>query len=189
MLRCPREWESFDQGGATEGRAHKKPRQSHSQREGWRDKEEATRATGVRLGSQRGAHCARHCLFIIHVCPWLSKTGLFQKFGRRPPISNKGVFAVLVTSGVSALPWRMYSLPKPRYDPETMRAVALAYRRERQAGQLDQPAREAAIAAFRARHPELNRMPASEATAHIIAWVAREHSAWFWRGVGLPEHR
>ena len=71
----------------------------------------------------------------------------------------------------------MYSLPKPGYDPETMRAVALAYRRERQAGQLDQPAREAAVAAFRARHPEIERMAASEAAAQIIAWAAREHSA------------
>ncbi len=40
----------------------------------------------------------------------------------------------------------MWSLAKPGYDPETMRAIALAYRRERQAGQLDGPAREAAIA-------------------------------------------
>jgi hypothetical protein len=46
----------------------------------------------------------------------------------------------------------MWSLPKPGYDPETMRAVALAYLSERQAGRLDQPAREAAIAVFRARH-------------------------------------
>ncbi len=44
----------------------------------------------------------------------------------------------------SALPWGMHSLPKPGYDPETMRAVALAYRRERRAGRLDEPAREAA---------------------------------------------
>ena len=85
--------------------------------------------------------------------------------------------------------WAMYTELKPGYDPETMRAVALAYRRERQAGRLDGPAREAAEAAFRARHPELERRAASEATAQIIAWAAREHSAWFWRGVGLPEHR
>ena len=49
----------------------------------------------------------------------------------------------------------MYTLPKPGYDLVTMRAVAAAYRRERRAGRLDEPAREAAIAAFRARHPEL----------------------------------
>ena len=85
--------------------------------------------------------------------------------------------------------WAMSAVPKPGYDLETMRAVALAYRRERQAGRLDGPAREAAIAAFRARHPELERMPASDAAAHIIAWAAREHTAWFWRGVGLPERR
>ncbi len=70
-----------------------------------------------------------------------------------------------------------------------MRAVALAYRRERQAGGLDEPAREAAIAAFQARHRELERMPASEAAAHIIAWAAREHAAWFWKSVSLPERR
>ena len=41
-----------------------------------------------------------------------------------------------------ALRWPMWSLPKPGYDPETMRAVALAYRRERRAGRLDEPGRE-----------------------------------------------
>ena len=61
-----------------------------------------------------------------------------------------------------------------------MRAVAAAYRRERRAGRLDGPAREAAIAAFRARHPELERLAASEAAARIIAWAAQEHTAWFW---------
>ncbi len=80
----------------------------------------------------------------------------------------------------------MYSLPKPGYDPETMRAVALAYRRERQAGRLDEPAREAAISAFRARHPAIDRLAASEAAAQIIAWAARKHAAWFWLAVSLP---
>jgi hypothetical protein len=37
----------------------------------------------------------------------------------------------------------MYSLPRPGYDLDTMRVVAIVYRRERQAGRLDQPAREA----------------------------------------------
>ena len=40
----------------------------------------------------------------------------------------------------------MYSLPKPGFDPETMRAVAAAYRRESQAGRLDGPARDAVMA-------------------------------------------
>jgi len=70
-----------------------------------------------------------------------------------------------------------------------MRAVALAYRRVRQAGRLDEPAREAAIAAYRARHPETDRLPASAAVAHIVAWAAREHAGWFWQGVRLPEGR
>ena len=79
----------------------------------------------------------------------------------------------------------MYAFPKPEYGSETMRAVAVAYRRERQAGRLDGPAREAAIAAFLARHPEFERLPASEAVARISAWAAQEHTAWFWRGVAL----
>ncbi len=83
----------------------------------------------------------------------------------------------------------MYSLPKPGYDPETMRAAALAYRRERQAGWSDGPAREAATEAFRARHPDFERGPASTAAAQIIAWAAQEHADWFWWGVGLPERR
>jgi hypothetical protein len=83
----------------------------------------------------------------------------------------------------------MWSLPKPGYNPATMRAVALAFCRVRQAGRLDEPACEAAIAAYRARHPEVERLPASAAVAHIVAWTAREHSAWFWQGVGLPERR
>ena len=74
--------------------------------------------------------------------------------------------------------------PKPVYEPETIRAVAVAYRRERQAGRLEEPACESAIAAFRTRHPEHERLPASEAAAQIVAWAAREHAAWFWRSVG-----
>lgn len=42
-------------------------------------------------------------------------------------------FALWTCPRGSALPWRMYALPKPGYDPETMRAVGVAYRRERQA--------------------------------------------------------
>ncbi len=48
---------------------------------------------------------------------------------------------------------------------------------------------EAAIAGFRARHPELKRLTASEAAGQIIAWAAREHAAWFWKGVRSPEVR
>jgi hypothetical protein len=35
----------------------------------------------------------------------------------------------------------------------------------------------------------VGRLPASAAVAHIIAWAAREHSAWFWKGVGSPSRR
>ena len=51
----------------------------------------------------------------------------------------------------------MWSLPKPRCDLETIRAVAAAYRQVRQTGHLDELAREAAIAAFRMSHPVLAR--------------------------------
>ena len=67
----------------------------------------------------------------------------------------------------------MCSLPKPGFDPETMRAVAVAYRRERRAGWLDGPAREAAIEAFRARHPDIEPLPASEAAAPPAHGAAR----------------
>ena len=70
-----------------------------------------------------------------------------------------------------------------------MRAVARDYRRERQAGRLDEPAREAAKKVFRARYPALDRRAASNAVAEIIGWAAREHATWFWKGVGLPERR
>ncbi len=83
----------------------------------------------------------------------------------------------------------MYNLPKPGCDPETMRAVAAAYLRERRIGRLGGPARDAAMAAFRARHPQIERLPTSEAAARIIAWAAPEHPAWFWRGVDLPKRR
>lgn len=36
----------------------------------------------------------------------------------------------------------MWSLPKRGYDLETMRVITVAHRRERQAGQFDEPARE-----------------------------------------------
>ena len=51
------------------------------------------------------------------------------------------------------------------------------------------PAREAAMAAFRTRHRDLDCLPASEAAAQIIAWTARNHSARFWKGVCSPERR
>ena len=83
----------------------------------------------------------------------------------------------------------MHSLPQPGYDLETVRAVAIAYRRERRAGWPDGPACEAAIEAFRAQNPEFEREPASTAAAQIIAWAARDHADWFWQGAGLPELR
>ena len=65
-----------------------------------------------------------------------------------------------------------------------MRAGAVAYRRQRQAGERDLPARIAAEAAYRELHPDVPERQASETVANMIASVAREHTEWFWRGVG-----
>jgi len=78
------------------------------------------------------------------------------------------------------------ALPLSTWDRATVRAVAIAYRRQRQAGQSDQPAYEAALAAYRERHPRTLDHEAAETASGMIASVAREHGAWFWRGVGEP---
>jgi hypothetical protein len=76
--------------------------------------------------------------------------------------------------------------PLSTWDRESLRAVALAYRRQRQAGESDLPARMAAEAAYRDLHPDTPERWVSVTVARIIASVAREHPAWFWRGVGEP---
>ncbi len=74
--------------------------------------------------------------------------------------------------------------PIQTWDPATVRAVALAYRQRRQQGDMDLPAREAAQDVFDAMHPDLDTIEASRTVAQIIAAVARDHTAWFWKGVG-----
>jgi hypothetical protein len=64
------------------------------------------------------------------------------------------------------------------------RAAVLAYRRTRQAGHDHHAADAEAVAAFRQVLPE---MPETEAVHEVIlaiAYASREHTAWFWKGVG-----
>jgi hypothetical protein len=58
-----------------------------------------------------------------------------------------------------------------------------AYRRIRQRGQLDHPARLAAIDAYLAVRPEDGREEASRQVTRAICYAAVHHGAWFWRGV------
>ena len=83
----------------------------------------------------------------------------------------------------------VWFLPKPGNDLDTMRVVAEAYRQVRQAGRLDQLAREAATAALLVRPPEIDRRPASKAVGQIIAWAAQKHPDWCWKGFRLHERR
>jgi len=80
-------------------------------------------------------------------------------------------------------------LPLSTWDRETLRAVAVAYRRVRRlsaagaAGALDLPARNAAEAAYLERHPSATEVDTQRTVAAIIAAVARDHPKWFWSGV------
>jgi hypothetical protein len=67
-------------------------------------------------------------------------------------------------------------------DRDTLRAVAMAYRAQRQQGSSDGPAHEAAVAELRCRAPDLTDQAAREAVSLIIARAATEGQAWFWRG-------
>jgi hypothetical protein len=67
-------------------------------------------------------------------------------------------------------------------DRDTLRAVAIAYRSQRQAGASDGPAYEAAVAELRARAPDMAGLEAREAVSLIIARAATEGQRWFWRG-------
>ena len=53
-----------------------------------------------------------------------------------------------------------------------------------EAGERDLPARRAAQAAYRERHPRITVAEARETVALMIAAVARDHPTWLWNGVG-----
>jgi hypothetical protein len=67
-------------------------------------------------------------------------------------------------------------------DRDTLRAVAMAYRAQRQAGTSHGLAYEAAVAELHDRAPDLTDQAAREAVSLIIARAATEAQAWFWRG-------
>ena len=75
-------------------------------------------------------------------------------------------------------------LPLSTWDRETLREVAVAYRRVRRLGELDLPARDAAETVYRGRHPNATDAEAQRTVALMIAAVARDHPKWFWNGVG-----
>ena len=75
-------------------------------------------------------------------------------------------------------------LPLSTWDHETLREVAVAYRRMRWLGERDLPARRDAQAAYRDRHPNVTDAEARDTVTLMIAAVARDHPRWLWDGVG-----
>jgi hypothetical protein len=69
-----------------------------------------------------------------------------------------------------------------RLDRDTLRAVAMAYRAQRQEGASDGPAYEAAVAELYSRAPDLTDQEAREAASLIIARAATEAQRGFWGG-------
>ena len=75
-------------------------------------------------------------------------------------------------------------LPLSTWDRDTLRAVAVAYRRVRRLGARDLPARDAAERAYLERHPTAPADEAQRTVGLMISAVARDHPAWLWQGVG-----
>jgi hypothetical protein len=74
-------------------------------------------------------------------------------------------------------------LPPEQHLP-AWRAAVLAYRRNRQAGEDHHAAFDAALGALRQMLPEMPEREAVQEVIQAIAYAAREHTSWFWRGVG-----
>jgi hypothetical protein len=64
-------------------------------------------------------------------------------------------------------------LPLSTWDRDTLRAVAIAYRRSRRLGERDLPVRHADEAAFAQRPPTVPEREAQETVALMISAVAR----------------
>jgi hypothetical protein len=75
-------------------------------------------------------------------------------------------------------------LPLWNWDRDTLRAVAIAYRRVRRLGERDLPARNAAELTYLERHPTAPADVAQRTVALMLSAVARDHPVWFWNGVG-----
>ena len=74
----------------------------------------------------------------------------------------------------------------PSYDRETMLAVIRAYQAASRSRLSQIEIEKWAIAAFMERHPDSPRSEVVQITPHIIAWAAREHGEWFWKGCERP---
>ncbi len=77
------------------------------------------------------------------------------------------------------------SPPKP--DPEALpavRAAVRAYRRVLRETRDESRAHHAAVDAYHAERPELDRAEAARRATHAIAYAATHHTEWFWRGIG-----
>ena len=74
--------------------------------------------------------------------------------------------------------------PIPPADRAILREVALAYRRARRAGDMDCPARDAAIDRYLELRPDTaqDRVAASARVAQLIANAVAVDPRWFWHG-------
>jgi hypothetical protein len=77
-------------------------------------------------------------------------------------------------------------LAQPGYDRATLLAVIQTYQAGRREGLPQFQIDRNVMAAFTALHPDVPRDEAGRIVPHIIAWAAREHGAWFWKGCERP---
>jgi hypothetical protein len=68
------------------------------------------------------------------------------------------------------------------------RAACIAYRKVRQAGQLDQPAWLAARAAVLAVRPDLGQDDAGRQASAAVHYASVFHTKWLWHRVGDPKY-
>ncbi len=74
----------------------------------------------------------------------------------------------------------------PRPDPEhlpAVRAAVRAYRRVLRETRDEARAHHAAVDAYLAERPDLDRAEAARRAVHAIAYASVHHTEWFWRGI------
>jgi hypothetical protein len=74
------------------------------------------------------------------------------------------------------------TLPREEIRP-AWRAAVLAYRSNMRVTRHNDPAWDAAYAAFREALPEMPEQQAKQETTQAIAYAAANHTKWFWGGV------
>lgn len=79
-----------------------------------------------------------------------------------------------------------HHLPPCPWEREAKIAAIRGYQAARRDGRPESECVERAAAAFRHVHPEMTVKNCVDAAVHIIAWAAREHKAWFWKGCERP---